>query len=111
MHNNRRTGHPDDLTVGIEEVDSSRPLPNRLSLAAYPNLCHGPLTLEYTLPHSSAMSLHIYDVAGRKIGTLHSGQRKPGTYTARVQKLTSGVYFLKLAAEGSAAILKKVMTQ
>ena len=111
MHNNRRTGHPDDLPVGIEEVSSNRPLPNRLSLAAYPNPCHGPLTVEYTLPRSSAMSLHIYDVAGRKIRTLYSGQRKTGTYAARVGNLNSGVYFLKFAAAGSAATLKIVMTQ
>lgn len=111
MHNNRRTGHPDDLPVGIEEVTSDRAVPDRPSVIGYPNPCHGLLTVEYTLPRSCEMSLQIYDVAGRKIRTLHSGQRRPGVYTTGVQNLTSGVYFLNLAAGGSTATLKIIMTQ
>lgn len=62
-------------------------------------------TVSYNLAHDAAVELAVYDVAGARVRTLAAGQQSAGRYQVRWdgrsdsgQKLTNGVYFVRLVA-------------
>ena len=66
----------------------------------YPNPARGPVTVQYALPESQAVSLRLYDVLGRQVRTVANSEQQ-GRQEARldVSDLTSGIYFLRLQAD------------
>lgn len=61
----------------------------------------------FVLSQPAQVSLDVYDVGGRKVRTLVSGQREAGTFraswdgrTAQGRGVSSGVYFFRLVADG-----------
>jgi hypothetical protein len=74
--------------------------------APSPNPVRGTnVNLSFTVGRSGAVNLAICDVAGRKVRVLASGQREPGNYHLTWdgrddsgRPVTSGVYYIKLAA-------------
>jgi hypothetical protein len=79
------------------------PTPDGLALEApYPNPTTRSVTVEYAVPQDKAdgAQLQLYDVLGRRVRTVSV---KPGPRTQRldVSGLASGVYVLRLTAEGA----------
>jgi hypothetical protein len=79
------------------------PTPDGLALEPpYPNPASGPVTVEYAVPQDKAdgAQLQLYDVLGRRVRTVSV---KPGPHAQRldVRGLASGVYVLRLTAEGA----------
>lgn len=70
--------------------------------AAYPNPFASSTTLSYTLSAPGAVRLAVYDVLGREIAVLADGVKGSGAQTATFDgsSLPSGLYFVRLAAEG-----------
>ncbi len=65
------------------------------------------VSLRYQLAQPGAVTLRIYDVAGRAVRTLVAQDQTPGYYERRWEgtnehgwKMTSGVYFVRLEAPG-----------
>jgi len=60
---------------------------------------HHPL-YRYTLPQRSLVTLKVYDLLGREVGTLVDGWQTVGHYSIPfdAQGLASGLYFYRLAA-------------
>lgn len=54
--------------------------------------------LEYTLGEAAAISLALYDVAGRRVSTLEAGPRAAGSWVAGLQtgRLRRGIYYAHL---------------
>ncbi len=80
--------------------------PFRFSLALnYPNPFNPTTTVSYQLSAGSHVTLRVYDVLGREVGTLVDGFRAPGNYTVKFDgsRLASGVYFSRLDAGGMTA--------
>jgi hypothetical protein len=82
--------------------------PSEVTLTAYPNPVQEQGTLEYMLPEAGEVSLQVYDVLGRQVATLASGQEEAGAHTAELEasRLSSGVYIARLKAGGTTVTRK-----
>ena len=84
---------------------------HEFALASQPNPTAGATTISFTLSSSGEASLAIFDVSGRLVRSLLSGERKPGRYVVRWDGrdesgllVASGIYFYKLSTpEGTQA--------
>jgi hypothetical protein len=78
----------------------------------YPNPFNPSTTISFTLAQNGFTTLKIYDILGREVTTLVNGDRKAGivnTVTFNASKLSSGVYFSRLASGGSTQIKKLLL--
>ena len=88
-------------------------IPTNLTLNSYPNPVRGQGTIEYRLPKSSSVRLVLYDMLGRRVQTLASGRRQGGRHVVDLDasRLTSGVYFARLEADGATRTRKIVVVK
>ncbi len=83
-------------------------LPTEVSFATpSPNPSMDRAVLRYALPRETAVSLAVYDVTGRSIRQLEVGLAAAGQHSTTWdlhdrdgQRVSRGIYFLRLAAEG-----------
>jgi len=87
-------------------------VPNVLALSQnYPNPFNPTTTIEFTLAEDSKVSLKVFDMLGREVATLVSGELKAGVLHQEifnVSKLSSGMYIYRLQA-GNTLMAKKLM--
>jgi hypothetical protein len=64
----------------------------------YPNPFNPSTTISFTIDRDGFVSLNVYDVAGRTVGTILNKHMTAGTYEVgfNASGLASGVYFYKL---------------
>ena len=77
--------------------------PDRFALIQnYPNPFNGVSNFGFTISEPADVSLVIYDILGRKVGTLVNERLAPGTYRRQWngRHLPSGIYFYRLQAAG-----------
>jgi len=83
----------------------------------YPNPFNPTTNIGFSLPHQASVSLNVYDVHGRLVRTLVSGEQyAPGKYSLRWdgtsnggQRVASGVYFARMQAGTYVATKKMVL--
>ena len=83
--------------VGI----GSKTLPTAFALTGlFPNPTAGQATVAYALPQTSDVTLAAYDVLGRRVALLQSGQVEAGTHEASfdASALPAGLYVVQLRA-------------
>lgn len=70
-------------------------------LGTYPNPVQSRVTVRYAVPERQEVTIQFHDILGRKVRTLVRSE-KTGRHKHRVdvENLASGVYFLRLQAEG-----------
>jgi putative ubiquitin-RnfH superfamily antitoxin RatB of RatAB toxin-antitoxin module len=70
-------------------------------LGTYPNPVQSRVTVRYAVPERQEVTIQLHDMLGRKVRTLVRSE-KTGRHKHRVdvENLASGVYFLRLQAEG-----------
>ncbi|MGB2870202.1 MAG: family 43 glycosylhydrolase [Bacteroidota bacterium] len=76
--------------------------PGRLELYQnYPNPFNPTTRIEYSVPHSSHVSLRVFNLLGEEVATLSEGMREPGTYTVTFDgiNLASGVYLCRMKSD------------
>ena len=90
--------------------------PYPLSISNYPNPFNPSTTISITLPKSSAVTLSIYDIQGRKVRTLAVGQFPAGNHTVlwdgaddSGSRVSSGVYFSRMDCGGNITVRKMLM--
>lgn len=96
-------------TTVAERANES--LPEEFSLQQnYPNPFNPTTNLSFAVPHSSFVSLRVFDVLGREIATLVNERKAAGSYQVRFDgsHLASGVYLYRLQA-GSFVAGKKML--
>ncbi len=76
----------------------------------YPNPFNPSTVIKFDIMAQSMVTLKIYDVLGKEVGTLVNQDLKPGNYTYSFKQtnLSSGIYFYVLTA-GSFRDVKKMM--
>ena len=81
----------------------------------YPNPFRNSVTIDYTLPRTSGVSLSVYDAAGRLVRRLRFDREPAGIREARWdgrdgtgQQVGPGVYFVRLTSSAG-ALTKKVV--
>jgi hypothetical protein len=77
-----------------------QPLSFRLS--SYPNPFNAVTTLEFSVPNKSLLTISVYDVLGREVGTIAHDVFAPGYHRApwACPECPSGVYFMVMSGEG-----------
>lgn len=89
----------------------------------YPNPFNPTTTIRYSLPSQSInnaqgragvgsqVTLKVHDVLGREVATLINEVKQPGTYTLQfdASRLSSGIYFYQLRAEGFVETKKLIL--
>lgn len=102
--------------TGVEETDAGRTVPKTYALSQNtPNPVSSATRISYHLPAAGDVSLTIYDLTGRLVKGLVSGEREPGFHDvvwdgkAEDGSLApAGVYFYRLRA-GSYAEARKLV--
>jgi len=98
-----------DFTLDMVVGDGFKPfslsrefiIPTEYSLsAAYPNPFNPITTLNFTIPIDSEVSMTIYNMQGREVSNLISGNVEAGYHSAvwNANSQASGVYFVKMIA-------------
>jgi hypothetical protein len=87
-----------EAATAIEFVDTT---PSEYLLSQnYPNPFNPSTTIEFALPHSSFVTLRVYNALGEEVAALVAGDHAPGTFKATwdASGMPSGVYFYRLTA-------------
>jgi hypothetical protein len=79
----------------------------------YPNPADKSLTIRYELSKDGTINLSIYDLSGRLVETLVSGEQTAGRHSVNWDSsvAVTGVYLLRLEAEGNAITKRAVISQ
>jgi hypothetical protein len=82
-------------------VEVSVPLTYSLS-QNYPNPFNPVTKIEFTLAYNSSVTLRIFDILGQEVNKFTNSDMKSGyhTYSFDGSKISSGIYFYQLEAEG-----------
>ena len=94
-----------DITIkGVVGVGT--PAPAALSFSVFPNPARR-VNVNFTLPHAADVQLGVYDISGRRVALLASGNLAAGSYQKSWSgqddggnRMHSGVYFYRLRAGG-----------
>jgi len=93
-------------------------LPEAFGLAQNTPNPFNPVTeIRYEIPAPGGdLELAVFDVAGRRVATLHRGYRDPGVFQAvwdgrndRGERVASGMYFARMVAPGFTATRKMIL--
>lgn len=102
-----------DCTIHYNGITQNGNLiPTRFSLEQnYPNPFNPSTTIKFGLPKGEFVEIVLYDVIGRKVATLLSEPKQPGTYEIKfdAQNLATGVYFYKITAGDFTAVKKMLL--
>jgi hypothetical protein len=101
------------------ESEAIRVVPQEVILyPVYPNPSSGQATLTYAVPERAEVHLVVYDVLGRRVRTLVDRVHQPGrhqrTWDGRNnggERVASGVYLVRLTAEGQQHVQKVVVVR
>jgi hypothetical protein len=106
---------PTSPLVDVKDPEKEVPgttLPEKFALLQnYPNPFNPSTTIAFALPERSQVTLKIFNLLGKEIGTLIDNTTLPaGTYTRQwnAAKISSGIYFYRLQA-GSYTETKKLI--
>jgi hypothetical protein len=102
----------DPIPLAVEEGNDPRTLlPTEYALGQnYPNPFNPSTTIEFALPKSGKVDLVVYDILGRVVAELATGNLNAGYHkiTFEGTDLASGIYFFRLKA-GDFVSVKKAM--
>ncbi|MBI4722040.1 MAG: T9SS type A sorting domain-containing protein [Candidatus Stahlbacteria bacterium] len=84
--------------TGVEERTNPNSQIQNPKLEVLPNPSFGNSVIRYTMPQTTQVSLNLYDLTGRLVRSIYSGKRERGSYTANIDGLQSGIYFIVLEA-------------
>ncbi len=97
------------ITTGVRSDNDGIPFTYSLS-QNYPNPFNPSTTISFSISSRSVVSLKLYDLLGKEVATIYSGELPAGNYTRQwnASDLTSGVYFYRVQA-GSFSQTKKLV--
>ncbi len=98
----------------LDVSDNQQSLPTQVDLIdVHPNPFNSMTTISFTIPTSSHSSLNVYDLSGKKVANLMSGNLTSGQYTEvwNAEGNPAGVYFVRLTSAGVSATRKIVLTK
>ena len=102
-----------NMFTGVEQEEDQRVVPEDISLCQnYPNPFNPSTKIHFTIPKPCFVSLKIYDLLGKEIDILISGQRQAGEHRMEwtAEDLPCGIYLYRLEA-GDNVETKKMILQ
>ncbi len=111
--------NPPDLDTPTGVTDKTSDVPDQYQLNQnYPNPFNPSTVVTYTLPASGRVTIDVYNILGQKVASLFNGQQVAGVHSIawnaendRGQKLSSGVYLLKMQAGTFSQARKMVLAK
>jgi phosphatidylserine/phosphatidylglycerophosphate/cardiolipin synthase-like enzyme len=101
------------FNVPVSIADADTELPARARLAQnYPNPFNPSTTISFELPASDEVSLRVYDITGREVATLVSGQQmSAGQHNVSfdASNLASGMYIYRMQLGSGNSMTRKMM--
>lgn len=97
--------------VALVGITNDPVAPSQFKLSQnYPNPFNPVTSINYEIPTSCFVTLKLYDISGKEVATLISGNMTAGYYTARFDaaNFASGTYFYTLTS-GDTKITKKMV--
>lgn len=99
-------------TVGTASVGELPLL--RVEMVVRPNPTHGLLELAFILPGGGLAAVEVFDVAGRKIGRIFSGEVGGGWRTVKWDarsegRLSTGLYFVRMSSDHGSIVRRVVL--
>ncbi len=94
-------------TTSVQKVNS-----DDLGLSIFPNPAKDNISLNYSLTGSADVVIDVYNIIGAKVLSLSRPNQGPGSHNEQIafnNKLSSGIYFVKVNTDGSSATLKFVV--
>jgi hypothetical protein len=87
------------------------PLPDGITMSAFPNPFNAQTTISYSLSRSSPVTIDIFNIGGQRVARLEEGQRSAGEHKATwdAGALPSGIYFAQLAVRESRKAVKMIL--
>ena len=115
LHSNSITS-PDTLKIRglatpLTDVRSDGTIPRQFALGQnYPNPFNPSTTISFDLPVRSHVTLRLFDILGKEVLLLASGEYPAGSYSMRwnAANVSSGIYFYRLEA-GTYSNTKKLL--
>jgi len=104
----------DNITFSLVTSVATGNAPTRFQLFDnYPNPFNPSTTIAYTLPSKYFVKLKIFDVIGREVATIFSGEMEAGNYSRQwnAEGFPSGVYFYRLEAGNFVDVKKLVLVK
>jgi len=79
----------------------------------YPNPFNPSTEIKYALKDAGFVTIKVYDVLGRVVATLVNENKPAGYYTVNfdASRLSSGIYFYGITANGFTAVKKMILTK
>jgi hypothetical protein len=102
----------EQLFTGIQPTNNT--VPENFSLSQnYPNPFNPVTNIHFSIPKAGQVKMQVYDVTGKVVAELVNSQLNAGTYKVDfdASKLSSGVYFYKIEADGFTAIKKMMLVK
>jgi photosystem II stability/assembly factor-like uncharacterized protein len=99
-------------SVGINKISGE--VPDRFMLYQnYPNPFNPLTRIKFDVPQKTYMTLKVYDINGKEMADLFSGEVYPGRFETEwnASVNSSGVYFLKLTSDKFSAIKKLILAK
>ncbi|UCH11488.1 MAG: T9SS type A sorting domain-containing protein [Fidelibacterota bacterium] len=86
-------------------------LPHQLDLGNYPNPFNSSTIIAYSVPRTGHVNLAVYDLLGREVISLLDDDKVAGSYTFRFDaaRLSSGIYYIRLAHESQVRLQKMIL--
>ncbi len=106
--------------TGVDNNNSTDSnLPKEISLSQnYPNPFNPTTNISYSLPVNSDVSLEVFNIKGEKVRTLVNGNVSAGTHDVtwngisdNGSKVSSGVYFYRLNANGESVVRRMTIVK
>lgn len=95
----------------VEEDELNGKIPSDYNLNQnYPNPFNPSTNIQYSVPEKGFVSLKVYNILGKEVAQLVSGEKEAGTYNVNfdASDMTSGIYLYELRA-GNKTFTKKMM--
>ena len=102
----------DTTVVSLQNYFSPGTIPEQAQLFQnYPNPFNPITIIQYNLPVPANIELIVYDLLGRKIGTLVNTKQTAGNYRVEFDgsSLSSGIYLYRLKINNEAVFAKKMV--
>ncbi|NOS84336.1 MAG: T9SS type A sorting domain-containing protein [Ignavibacteria bacterium] len=96
--------------IGIQQISSE--LPKKFSFSQnYPNPFNPKTNIEFSLAAKSQVNIKIYDLSGKEIERLFTGNLTPGKYKVSLDATaySSGIYFCIISTEHITGTVKMVL--
>ncbi|MEX1213064.1 MAG: cellulose binding domain-containing protein [Balneolaceae bacterium] len=98
--------------LSIDPGPDATGIPDRFHLGQnYPNPFRGTTTLRYELPEQSETRIDVFDILGRRVGTLLDKNVEAGHHTLQwdASSLSSGLYLIRMISGDQSFVVKSIV--